>query len=75
MPMTVTFDDEDLPVLRQILDRAMNTWEPKLQPPMLVELSDRLDMKLGVYLPRVTAAPVTSLTRTGSATDAARSEQ
>lgn len=81
MPMTVLFEDEDLPVLRQILDRALNTWEPVRRPQMLVELSDRLDRHMGTdpkslngMLPPVRPAPKET-DHTGSEAASSRSEQ
>lgn len=43
MTFNVTFTKEELPDLRKVLDRAMNTWEPQNQPDWLPELSDRVD--------------------------------
>lgn len=44
--MLAIFSPEDLPELRQVLDRAMSTWEPVLQPKWLQAFSDALDRKL-----------------------------
>jgi len=44
--MLAVFSPEDLPGLRQVLDRAMNTWEPVLQPAWLQPFSDALDRRL-----------------------------
>lgn len=41
--MSVHWHAEELPEVRQLLDRAMNTWEPKQRPAWVQELSDRLD--------------------------------
>lgn len=34
---------EEVRQFREVLDRAMNTWEPALQPPWLQDLSDSVD--------------------------------
>lgn len=44
--MLAIFAPEDLPDLRRVLDRAMNTWEPALQPAWLQPFSDALDRRL-----------------------------
>ena len=44
--MLAIFSPEDLPELRQVLDRAMNTWEPERQPTWLQGFSDTLDRRL-----------------------------
>ena len=46
----IAFDDNELPQLRHVLDRAMNTWEPKDQPQWLKDLSNKVDQKLGTYV-------------------------
>lgn len=46
MNFNVTFTKEELPALRKVLDRAMNTWAPQDQPVWLGELSDRVDRSL-----------------------------
>lgn len=42
----VCFTVDELRDLRVVLDRAMNTWEPHLQPPWLQTLSDELDRRM-----------------------------
>lgn len=42
----VIFDTSEIPELRVVLDRAMNTWEPCLQPKWLQPLSDSVDRLL-----------------------------
>lgn len=37
---------KELAEFRQVLDRAMNTWEPALQPSWLQEISDGVDRRL-----------------------------
>lgn len=46
MTLTVTFTTEELPGLRKVLNRAMNTWDPQDQPGWLQDLSDLVDKKL-----------------------------
>lgn len=46
----IAFTDNELPQLRHVLDRAMNTWEPKDQPQWLKELSTKVDQKLGTHV-------------------------
>ena len=46
MNFNVTFTKEELPDLRKLLDRAMNTWGPLDQPAWLQGLSDRVDRAL-----------------------------
>ena len=46
MNFNVTFTKEELPDLRKLLDRAMNTWGPRDQPAWLQGLSDRVDRSL-----------------------------
>lgn len=50
MPLTVQFEDDELPELRITLDRAMGCWEPKAMPAWVQQLSDRVDKKLGQYV-------------------------
>jgi hypothetical protein len=42
----VIFESSEIPELRVVLDRAMNTWEPAEQPPWLQGLSDAVDRLL-----------------------------
>lgn len=42
----ILFNLEELAEFRQVLDRAMNTWEPALQPSWLQEISDDVDRRL-----------------------------
>ena len=46
MNFNVTFTKEELPDLRKLLDRAMNTWDPRDQPGWLQGLSERVDRAL-----------------------------
>lgn len=48
MAFTVTFEQSELPELRTVLDRTMNTWEPHQQPKWLQQLSDDVDAALGI---------------------------
>lgn len=47
----IMFEEEEIPDLRRVLDRAMNAWEPKDQPRWLQELSDKIDRRLGLEVP------------------------
>lgn len=44
--LTVTFADEELPKLQELLNRAMNTWEPKDVPVWAWVLDARVVAKL-----------------------------
>lgn len=46
MALNVRFDEKELPELRMVLDRAMNTLEPQKQPAWLGQLSDKVDEQL-----------------------------
>ena len=41
-------DGQDLVEFRRLLDRSMNTWEPKDRPAWLQDMSDRVDRRLGI---------------------------
>lgn len=47
MTFTAIFDDAEVPELRAVLDRAMNTWGEHNYPDWLQSLSDQVDQKLG----------------------------
>lgn len=53
MNFTISFTPDQLPELRETLDRAMNTWEPQDQPKWLRGLSERVDAALGNPMPVV----------------------
>ena len=46
MPLNLKIENHELPDFRKILDRAMNTWEPRDQPPWLQEMSNAVDRML-----------------------------
>ena len=55
--LTVTFTESELPDLRKVLDRAMNTWDPHDQPGWLQDLSDLVDKALATQVAAPAAAP------------------
>ena len=46
MPLTMSFNDSELPDLDRLLNRALNCWEPKDQPPWALGLADRVKARL-----------------------------
>ena len=46
MPVSREFSDEELPSVREVLNRAMNTWEPHNWPIWLSDFSDAVDLRL-----------------------------
>lgn len=42
MPLHVEWSDEELPQVQELLNRAMNCWEPKLIPKWTWELEARV---------------------------------
>ena len=54
--LTVTFIESELPDLRKVLNRAMNTWDPHDQPGWLQDLSDLVDKALATQVAAPAAA-------------------
>ena len=54
--LTITFTESELPELRKVLNRAMNTWDPHDQPGWLQDLSDLVDKTLATQVAAPAAA-------------------
>lgn len=46
MPLQVRFEDKELPALKELLNRALNTWEPRKAPQWAFELERAVERKL-----------------------------
>lgn len=46
MPLNARWDDEELPKLKELLNRALNTWDPKDAPKWAYELDAKVEKKL-----------------------------
>lgn len=46
MALHVQWSDEELPALKELLLRALNTWDPKLVPPWALQLDSKVEARL-----------------------------